>query len=839
MTAIVMDQMRSVTVTSQSPTQVTVAQGGMQGPQGNPTTVNGHTGASITLTASDVGAIATSARGAVNGVASLDSSGLVPASQMPLTSLAGNFVDLSTNQTIATGIKTFSVSPVVPTPTTSTQAANKGYADLKLPLTGGTMSGAIAMGTNKITGVGNGSAAQDVAAFGQLSTVGGIFTTLGDTLYGGASGAGTRLAGNTTATRKFMRQTGTGSVSAAPVWDTLLAGDILNLDGVTSWWNVKNHGAKGDGATNDTSSIAATITAAQSFTTAGAAIYFPEGTYLVTPTSSTAAAFVLNNGTNGYQSMRFIGDSMNGSKLRRTAAGPFFSMSGPSTSSGATHCKYCSIENLSFDGNGFAGTMIQCYYADNLHFDHVYFDNGPDIIIDTAEFWDSRFYNCIFGGSGSTTSNAQTPGVLLRNSAAASGFGNSANNTNQIHFVGCRWEAFHTGALWIQQGVSNAGSPQQIYVTNCKMETSVINGGPHLLADANCQSIYVDCLYIYSGGFNGAYSTAQDCITWSAQESSIQRVFISSGTTATVANGVTLNSTVSGKLSIVRDVTGLYGSGGAPTGNHIAYGTGTGGFMLDNCNSNQTKATQYGADLLIVEPAAASNTFGSLVSGDTFKRWVSAASGQMSWGSGAAAADTVLQRGGVGNLATTKNFLIGSGTALGDNGVGVLELANATTVPTTSPTGGGVLYAKQAVPVWRDTGGNLLGMTRSYSADSTSNLASFTTEADVPGATVNVVVTGSNATVTIDAQFDFLVQSPAAATTMVGYLNWNGSDRTQQCVYENTSGTGRACVSRTWTITGVTAGTYVAKLRASCNINSANNSVQFPHTGINVQVTEG
>src|SRR5208282_1266291 len=39
-----------------------------------------------------------------------------------------------------------------------------------LALAGGTMSGAIAMGTSKITGLGNGSGAQDAAAFGQIAT---------------------------------------------------------------------------------------------------------------------------------------------------------------------------------------------------------------------------------------------------------------------------------------------------------------------------------------------------------------------------------------------------------------------------------------------------------------------------------------------------------------------------------------------------------------------------------------------------------------------------------------------------------------------------------------------
>jgi hypothetical protein len=54
-------------------------------------------------------------------------------------------------------------------------------------------------------------------------------TTLGDIIYGGSAGAGTRLAGNTTATKKFLTQTGTGSVSAAPSWGTLVSGDIPDL----------------------------------------------------------------------------------------------------------------------------------------------------------------------------------------------------------------------------------------------------------------------------------------------------------------------------------------------------------------------------------------------------------------------------------------------------------------------------------------------------------------------------------------------------------------------------------------------------------------------------------
>lgn len=58
---------------------------------------------------------------------------------------------------------------------------------------------------------------------------------LGDILYANATPAHQALAGNTTATRKFLRQTGTGAVSAAPVWDTLVAGDIPALATAGGW----------------------------------------------------------------------------------------------------------------------------------------------------------------------------------------------------------------------------------------------------------------------------------------------------------------------------------------------------------------------------------------------------------------------------------------------------------------------------------------------------------------------------------------------------------------------------------------------------------------------------
>ena len=54
-----------------------------------------------------------------------------------------------------------------------------------LPLAGGTMTGAIAMGSHKITGLTNGASAADAAAFGQVPVIGG--TNFGPVIIGTGS----------------------------------------------------------------------------------------------------------------------------------------------------------------------------------------------------------------------------------------------------------------------------------------------------------------------------------------------------------------------------------------------------------------------------------------------------------------------------------------------------------------------------------------------------------------------------------------------------------------------------------------------------------------------------
>ena len=74
---------------------------------------------------------------------------------------------------------------------------------------------------------------QSAAIAGTLGTTNGgtglTGYTLGDMLYSGATDTISKLAGNTTTTKKFLSQTGTGAASAAPVWAQPAASDITGL----------------------------------------------------------------------------------------------------------------------------------------------------------------------------------------------------------------------------------------------------------------------------------------------------------------------------------------------------------------------------------------------------------------------------------------------------------------------------------------------------------------------------------------------------------------------------------------------------------------------------------
>lgn len=227
---------------------------------------------------------------------------------------------------------------------------------------GTTVSGltSIASGTLITSGLGVPSISQtlpsavqsNITALGTIATgvwngtvIGAIYGgtgqtsyALGDTIYASAANTLSKLAGNITSAKQYLSQTGTGAVSAAPVWATISGGDItgaaltktddtnvtLTLGGtpatallraasLTLGWTGTLSGTRGGTGVNNgsnTATFAGNLNFANSFTTSGnfavtqtytgvTNVTFPtSGTLATTAQIPTGAALTKTDDTN-------------------------------------------------------------------------------------------------------------------------------------------------------------------------------------------------------------------------------------------------------------------------------------------------------------------------------------------------------------------------------------------------------------------------------------------------------------------------------------------------------------------------------------------------------------
>jgi len=292
------------------------------------------------------------------------------------------------------------------------------------------------------------------------------------------------------------------SVGLSDLKTTNASGEViknlrLSNDGTNLVWrrdtliDVRDYGAVGDGMTDDTAAIQAAIDAA----TQGGSVVFPRGIYMVTGIKLKA------NGT------LLVGGARFGTRIvRLSGTQPLIDMSGTGTLAG--HLKYCGLENIMIHGNYLPGTLVRSYYIDNHIFMNVSFVHCDGTALDFVEAWDSRFDNCSWEDCG----NASQPATLFRNSTPSGTFGYSTDNTNQVHFVGCRWEGFRNGAIQLY-GAAN-GSPNLlngVFFISCKMETWVA-AGPALQILPGTTIVFIEQLYIAIMSFDTGYSTPIDAV---------------------------------------------------------------------------------------------------------------------------------------------------------------------------------------------------------------------------------------------------------------------------------------------------------------------------------------
>jgi hypothetical protein len=159
---------------------------------------------------------------------------------------------------------------------------------------------------------------------------------LGGIPYANATPAWEQLAGNTTSTKKFLRQTGNGSISAAPAWDTLVAADVPSLD-VAKITTGAFAGARG-GTNNGFMDFTGPATSLKTFTLPNAS---------ATILTSNAAVSVAQGGTGTGSTLTGL---VRGSASAMTAA----ELSGDVTTSGSNVATLANIPS----GTPMAGSLL-------------------------------------------------------------------------------------------------------------------------------------------------------------------------------------------------------------------------------------------------------------------------------------------------------------------------------------------------------------------------------------------------------------------------------------------------------------------------------------------------
>lgn len=236
---------------------------------------------------SNVGALGA----ATNGQLPIGSTGAAPV----LAALTGT----ANRVTVTNGAGTITLSG----PQDIAAGSSPTFAGLTLSGFSGAVSasaGVLSAGTLSIANGGTGQVTAG-AAFDALDPM----TTLGDTIYGGASGTATRLAGNTTTTRNFLRQTGDGANSAAPAWDTVTKTDVgLSLvenTALSTWGGSTNLVTLGTVATGTWSATTVAVnkggTGQTSYTDGQLLIGNTTGNTLAKATLTAGAGVVVTNGS--------------------------------------------------------------------------------------------------------------------------------------------------------------------------------------------------------------------------------------------------------------------------------------------------------------------------------------------------------------------------------------------------------------------------------------------------------------------------------------------------------------------------------------------------------------
>lgn len=509
----------------------------------------------------------------------------------------------------------------------------------------------------------------------------------------------------------------------------------------------QDYGALGDGVNDDTAEIQAALNAANA---SGSTVFFPSGTYLI-----SASLTVNNTGTiimgNGWGSqILYDGSVVTAGAINAAATKRVFIRDIRISQTNASHL------GTAIDASNFFSGVIERVLIDGGGASGVAPLIGVQMNASTCHHNVVRECRISYGGASSR-------GVSIIASS-------HSNTVQDIRFTPQ------------SDNVNSAG----VYITNSHSTTLIHPDvesatGNGIFLDTAAHSTTIVSAYCDTNAINLKIA------------SGVIGLMVAGGT---YNGGTTTNIQDNGAVSPI--ILNAWPNSGTTTFSRASLSAASaGGQVLSVVNTTGTPTSD---NFNVTSQSAADAAFGLLVSGDTVDRLAIDSNGKHQWGPGGATAlDTVAGRAGVGVLYTSKNFLVGAAAALGDNGVGELQIANAATPPTTNPTAGVSVYAVSgaAVPLrMRDVAGNVRGLSPAFSISGADQPSVGTAQT---ASNSLIIAVEANATYVVRAYVYWTTSASATVTT-----SWTTTATSSTMIWNDTTGGGDvvttlAGVSPSWT----------------------------------------
>lgn len=208
--------------------------------------------------------------------------------------------------------------------------------------------------------------------------------------------------------------------------------------------------------------------------------------------------YSLKNTVNLKKGINLIGAGMDNTIIKRAANVVAIKAEGDSvlsTNNPRTRNDIVIMEGFTFHGADYLADYMQLIACGLIYVQKCRFIAMTGRQVYMKECMDSRFNNCLFEWGGST--DGTLPAIEL-----ASGDNVTYEYTNQIHFVGCRWETYRGTAV-----MTTGSNTNEIYFRDCKME-SLISNSPHVVLQ-NANAVNLGTLNICSRGSVGQTLSSQ------------------------------------------------------------------------------------------------------------------------------------------------------------------------------------------------------------------------------------------------------------------------------------------------------------------------------------------